>query len=285
MRILKSFVAAFMCVILVLSITACGNKEEKKKDNNDKGNKPQSVVTTTPEEIGPSASVAETLPGTVNNQIPGAVGEYERVDSSYFDTAAFVGDSVSLKLSYYAAATGDLGNAQFFASGSLGSANALWEISDESVHPTFQGEKMLVEDCIAASGANTVYIMLGMNDLGLYGLEDTLVNFETLMDKILEKSPSVQINVQSMTPMTNESYILGDSLNNETIKEYNRRLCEMCERRSWFFIDVASVMYDANGTALNRDYCSDPDDMGVHFTEAGCDEWIEYLKTHAVHYE
>lgn len=289
MKTLRSVLAIILCVLFVFSFAACGKKNDNKNDENESK---ASVTSTQEGSAGKTETVDKTETnsetsentesGDVNTEISGAVGESERVDSSYFDDAAFIGDSVSLKLSYYAAATGDLGNAQFFASGSLGSANSLWDISDESVHPTYQGEKMLVEDCISNSGAQKVYVMLGMNDLGLYGLEDTLVNFETLMDKILQKCPDVKIIVQSMTPMTETSYIIGDSLNNDGIKEYNRRLCELCEERGWYFIDVASVMYDASGSELNRDYCSDPDDMGVHFTESGCDAWIEYLKTHAV---
>lgn len=202
------------------------------------------------------------------------------VKKSYFDDVAFVGDSVSLKLSYYASSTGKLGGAQFFTAGSLGSANALWEVSDESVHPYYLGVKTLVEDCIQQSGVKKVYIMLGMNDIGLYGIDDTVKNFETLIGKILQKSPNVQIIVQSMTPMTSTSTILGSSLNNTSIKEYNVKLSQLCEKKGWSFVDVASVMYDAQGNNLNRSYCSDPDGLGVHFTEAGCEAWINYLYTH-----
>lgn len=216
--------------------------------------------------------------GSVNTA--GAVAESAKVGASYFDNVAFVGDSVSLKLSYYAASTGDLGKAQFFTAGSLGCANALWEVSDESVHPSFQGTKMLVEDCIANSGASTLYIMLGMNDIGLYGIDDTIENYKTLLGKITAKSPQIKVVVQSMTPMTSTSTILGQSLNNENIKIYNSRLSQMCSENGWAFVDVASVMYDAQGANLNRDFCSDPDGLGVHFTEAGCEKWIEYLSTH-----
>lgn len=263
-RLSMRILLVLMSALLVLSMTACGGD----------------TATTTPEETT-SAGVSQsaTTEAPADTGTVGAVGESAAVDASYFDDAAFVGDSVSLKLSYYAV-NGCLGNAQFFTAGSLGSANALWEVSDESVHPSYQGQKMLVEDCIANSGAKKVYIMLGMNDLGLYGLEDTVKNFETLVDRILEKSPSVQIVVQSMTPMTSTSTIIGENLNNDNIKIYNQRLCDLCTEKGWAFVDVASVMYDAEGENLNRDYCSDPDQLGVHFTEEGCQKWVDYLSTH-----
>ena len=48
----------------------------------------------------------------------------KEVDSSWFDDAVFVGDSVTLKLSYYAD-NGSLGKAEFLCAGSLGYGEAL----------------------------------------------------------------------------------------------------------------------------------------------------------------
>lgn len=265
-KLIKLFIISMMCILLVFSMSACKDKSPE----NSQGDTASSQVAT---QSATTASQEVTASeGPVEEGVP--------VDASYFDNAAFVGDSVSLKLSYYAAATGALGNAQFFTAGSLGSANSLWEVSDESVHPSYQGVKMTVEECVANSGAEVVYIMLGMNDIGLYGIDDSVENYKTLVGRILEKSPDVKIVVQSMTPMTDTSEILGESLNNENIKVYNEKLKELCTQQGWAFVDVASVMYDAQGVNLNRDFCSDPDGLGVHFTEAGCEKWVEYLCTH-----
>lgn len=253
---------AVVCIMIITMAAACGGNE---------------VTNTLPDD-----SNNTTITAPVINPPSDGDGSNAPVDANYFNDAAFVGDSVSLKLNYYCATTGDLGKAQFFTSGSLGAGNALWEVSDESVHPSYQGEKMLIEDCLAASGASKVYIMLGMNDIGLYGVDDTVANYETLMDRILAKCPDIQIIIQSMTPMTETSNILGDTLNNQSIKEYNGKLKTLAEERGWGFVDVASVMYDESGSQLNAEYCSDPVDMGVHFTEAGCAAWIDYLKTHIV---
>lgn len=288
----KTIVLSVLCLVLAFSVCACSNKADNSNNKSEtttvSATQEQATQNTAsaPVEETTTSSVSVDIPvspeNSTNTQVntPGAVGESTAVSADFFNDAAFIGDSVSLKLSYYAAATGELGNAQFFTSGSLGANNALWEVSDESVHPSYQGQKMLIEDCIAASGASKVYIMLGMNDIGLYGIDDTVASYETLVDKILAKSPEVQIIVQSMTPMTSTSEIMGQSLNNDNIKAYNARLSQLCSQRGWSFVDVACVMYDAQGINLNRDFCSDPDGMGVHFTEAGCEMWIDYLSTH-----
>ncbi|MDO5124322.1 MAG: GDSL-type esterase/lipase family protein [Eubacteriales bacterium] len=266
----KTFLSIFtllICAFLIFSLAGCLGDTE-----------PDGAPTTSPA-IATGSIITPENAGNNDTTKP-STNEGTPVDASYFDDAAFVGDSVSLKLEYYCSATGALGNAQFFTSGSLGSGNALWEVSDESVHPSYRGEKMLIEDCIAKSGAKKVYIMLGMNDLGMYGIDDTLVNYETLTDRILEKSPGVKIIIESMTPMTETSNILGASLNNENIITYNNRLKDFAEDKGYGFVDIASVMYAEGENSLRRDYCSDPDDMGVHFTESGCEAWVNYLKTH-----
>lgn len=292
-KYLKSFFVLALCLLLMVVFTACKSDDKESLEPTATQDTTTSASVSNTETTGETteeteetttatSSSVDAPSGDSNTQIntPGAVQGGSQVGLSYFDDAAFVGDSVSLKLSYYAAATGALGNAQFFTSGSLGAGNALWEVSDESVHPSYNGVKMLIEDCVANSGASKVYIMLGMNDIGLYGIDDTIKNYEELVGRIKAKSPNVQIVVQSMTPMTSTSNILGSSLNNDNIKIYNNRLSELCKKNGWAFVDVASVMYDAQGINLNRDFCSDPDGMGVHFTEAGCEKWIDYLTTH-----
>ena len=209
----------------------------------------------------------------------GLVGKSDAVDVSFFDDAVFIGDSVSLMLQYYCAATKALGNAQFLCAGSLSATNALWEVSSQSVHPSYQGKKMLVEDGVAASGAKKVYIMLGINNIS-YGVDYAANDMVTLIDRILAKSPGVTIIIESTTPMASSSTIVTNSLNNEKIQAYNDKMKSICEERGWFFVNVAESVRDSSGY-LNSSYCSDNNSMGIHFTNDGCKVWVEYLKTHA----
>lgn len=206
------------------------------------------------------------------------VPECDPVDVSYFDDAVFVGDSVSLRLQYYCTANGGLGDATFLCSGSLSATNALWGVGSESVHPSYQGKKMLVEDGIAACGAKKAYIMLGMNNIS-FGIENATNDMVTLMDRILEKSPDVTLIIQAVTPMTASSRIYSNALNNEKIDEYNEAMRQICQERGWYFLDVNTQFKDENNQ-LVRTYCSDPDEMGIHFSNAAAEIWINYLKTH-----
>ena len=217
--------------------------------------------------------------------IKNAVGESEKQDFSYFDDAVFVGDSVTLKLKYYATERrsidpGFLGKAQFLCSGSLGSANALWEVSQQSVHPMYKGQKNPIQDSIVQMGAKKIYIMLGVNDVALYGIDESINNMSELISKILDKVPDAKIYVQSATPIVKGKEV--NKFNNGSIQIYNNKLSELCEQKGYNFIDVASVMKDEQGY-LKAEYCSDPSgpsSLGIHFTPKACEVWVDYLLTH-----
>ncbi len=240
---------------------------------------------TTPPPASPPEPEAppETAPPEpfVQPDMTGAVPEGPRVDSSYFDDVVFIGDSISLKLTWYESAMNVLGNAQFLTEGSLGSGNALWYVSDASRHPKYNGQKMLLRESVPLTGAKKMYIMLGMNDIGVYGVSGAVANLVTLVNAIRANAPDIQVFIQSMTPTTSTSYLCRNKHTIENIISYNKALLQACLDNGWYFVNVASAMYDEYGY-LRMDYCSDPGNMGIHFSNAGCAAWVEYLYTHAV---
>ncbi len=201
------------------------------------------------------------------------------VDVSYFNNCALVGDSVTLSLKNYCAATGELGDAVFLCAGSMSARNALMPLgSKDAIHPSYKGVKMTVEDAVLKSGVDKVYIMLGMNGIS-FGIENEINNIITLVGRIKEKSPDVKILIQSVTPMAKGSNISGAKLNNTKIAQYNERLKQVCEENKWYYIHIAEAVTGADGY-LRKEYCSDASGMGIHFTKTGDQVWIEYLKTH-----
>lgn len=278
--------AVCLIALLVLGFSACRDKQEENPDV------PATMVMDTTisqqaylsELVDPTQSTQPSAPATQTPQgeKPTPTQPGKPVDGMFFDDAVFVGDSVSLKLNYYVSdqrSYGDcLGKAKFLTSGSLGSAQALLAVSSESLHPTYQGEKLRIEDTIAKIGAKKVFIMLGMNDIAVYGIEGSLDNYEDLVEDILAKSPDAVIYAQSCTPMA-----VGcerSVLNNKNIVKYNNALKERCEENGWRYMDIYSVVVDEQGY-LRAEYCSDPDDMGIHFMDAGCKAWVDYLMNNA----
>ena len=235
-------------------------------------------------ETGDASSGGESTTVSTNGVTQGALPESPRVEDSYFDDAVFIGDSVSLKLNLYVTKNRQsnptlLGKAQFLTAGSMGSGNALQPVSDDSIHPLYNGEKMSLADSVAASGAKKVYIMLGMNDLAVYGVDGAVANMETLLNGILEKTPDAKIFIETATPLVKAKSIETNKLNNTNVRLYNEKLAELCAKNGWYLVDISSAVQDSEGN-LNASYCSDPDDMGIHFTDEGCSVWIDYLYTH-----
>lgn len=250
---------------------------------------PTPVPQITPTPAPPSRMVTDytVLSGVPNTDKALGLPENGKVNDAYFDNCVFIGDSVSLKLTQYVRNMRKeypslLGTAPLFlTAGSLGSGEALEPLSSKSLHPSYMGKKMLLEDAVAASGARKVFIMLGMNDIAPYGIEGSANNMITLIERIMEKSPGIQVFIQSATPRIKGEY---QKLNNNALFEYNLKLYEYSrqnESRGVYFLDIAYIMRDQNGD-LPTNYCSDVEGMGMHFNNTACKLWIEYLYTHTL---
>ncbi|MBS5344325.1 MAG: hypothetical protein KHX91_07205 [Clostridium sp.] len=259
----------------LLSLTACGSGDSSNTStiSNVTNESSSAVSSAHSDKTDSNTNGASTVVSSVNGEVP----------YSFFNDAVFVGDSVSLKLNLYVSAqrktdSNFMGTAQFLTPGSYGTGNELKELgSDNSVHPSYNGTEMYLADAIQSMGAKKVFIMLGMNDIAVYGNDGAVKNMETVLTQIKEKNPETSIYVQSMTPIVGTAQT--GSLTNENLNIYNAGLKTMCEQNGYTYLDVASVMKDSEGN-LKREYCSDPDNMGVHFTDEGCKVWIDYLRTH-----
>lgn len=208
--------------------------------------------------------------------------EYIQVDDSYFNDAVFIGDSISYGFELYVTekrANGEtvLGEAQFLTSGSLSYGNSLWDVSDESVHPTYNGEKMKLEDAIAQIKPRKIFILLGTNDVALYGVEQTVANADTEISRMLEASPGADIFIMSTTPKYSpaESDVDG-ALNNADIDALNVAMRQFAVEKGYNFMNIAPLFKDETG-GLAADYCSDKEGMGIHFTSAAYDIWLNFL--------
>lgn len=198
-------------------------------------------------------------------------------DASFFDKAVFIGDSISVTLESYCTATGALSKAQFLCAGSMSPTNMLTgQILPE--YPKGSGQKPPIEDSVAATGAQVVYVMLGMDNIA-YGLEKSTGDYVTILNNILAKNPEVQIVVQSVTPMTTDSPRASKTLNNDTINAFNSRMQEICQENRWYYLNVSEKFKGGDGGLIPA-YCSDKTSMGMHFTYEGAKVWVDYLLSH-----
>lgn len=201
-------------------------------------------------------------------------------DKEFFNDAVFVGDSVTLGLKNYTTAQRNkgkecLGTAQFLCVGSMSYTNALSKVTSSSLHPTYKGQKMTVEEGLQKAGARKAFIMLGMNDFSAYSDKVWKQSVVTLISRIREKNPEIGIYIQSVTPILDG--MEHGRFSNENILVFNSYLKSFCEENDCAYIDIGSeVMADETGH-LKKAYCGDPSAMGIHMSSSGCSAWASYL--------
>lgn len=219
------------------------------------------VPANTQEPAQPSAapSAEPTRPadvpfGTVPEEMP------ESLDS-YFDDAAIIGDSVTLKLRNYAVENDLLGDVKFLCSGDFGVGHAV----NYTLNVTFRGEEVKLEDALHDLSCKKAFIMLGMNDLVIYGIDGAMELWGSLIENIRAQSPDIQIFIQSMTPI----YTAGQLkiLNNENVDQYNIALEKFAKNNDCIFMNLAPYFKDQDGGLIPA-YCSDE---YVHFTDSACE--------------
>ena len=261
---MKKF-AAILLTVGLSSALLCGCGKETKTEQS---------LTLPP--AAPTAAVSDATTQAATQ--PVTLDAEGKVAPSWFDDAVFVGDSITTTLDYLCGEDpGLLGNAQFVCADSLSYHNAQWHLNDENaVHPQYRGETVLAERAAELTGASKMFILMGINDVDTYGVEDTMDSLKEFVRKILTHSPNVQLYFQSTTPMITD--LETDILNNEIIREFDGQLQAYCNENGYHYIDLYHQMCDDTG-ALRDDYCVDPDADGVHFTDEACIIWANYLKT------
>lgn len=273
---------AVLTLSLLLALAACGPAQDAADPTGEDSTTHQTGETTSPED---TQTTQENQDGQTGEEAPAKtdtvpVPESAPVDASWFDDAAFVGDSVSVTLANYNSSYGTLGKAKFFCSVSLSQTNALsYQAGNERLpeYPAGSGQHPRIEDGIAASGAKKVYLMLGMNCIAS-GVDRVSQDLVTLVSKIQEKSPGIAVLIESVTPMTADSPRADGSLNNFTIQEFNEKMKAICQEKQWYYVNVAEAVTGDQG-ALKAEYSGDKA-MGIHFNYDGAAAWANYLLTH-----
>lgn len=263
----RSVIIGVFVLVIITSIVVCFSFGNSNIDN--------SSVTNQTTDAPTEPETTEPLP-TEYVEVTGPVKD------DFFDKTIFVGDSITLGFSMYvedqrSQGIDCLGKSYVFANGSLGYINSqeMPAGDSNSMLPLYKGKQQNVEDVVADFGAERVYIMLGMNDI-TYGDPDYVLGYtKTMIDKIKSKSPDVRICLETVTPRI-EAFENAE-LSNEKIRKYNAELKEFAKTNDCSFIDLYSAVSDENG-CLRNEYCSDPEAMGLHFSYAGSQVIVDYLR-------
>lgn len=204
----------------------------------------------------------------------------EELGHDYFADSVFLGDSVTLGLRNYATKKRKtnpdfLSNAAFIGVGSYSVYEALLTPSETTIHALYNGVQTQPQDILADMGAEKVFICLGLNDVGLFTVNQHLTHYATLILRIQTACPGIKIVIISTTPLTVEGE--KKALYNYRIDTFNREVIKLAEQYNCYYADVTSVLKDEEGYLADElssdNYC--------HLENEAYDKIIHYLLTHA----
>lgn len=226
-------------------------------------------------EIAPEATAAPTSeptpepsPEPTAMPTPEPTPDMSPLGAEFFNDAVFLGDSTSHKLEVYTYGHDDIGEPDFITQSSYSVRNAVY--NKGKIY--FGGKTVPLGDLIEKTGATRMFILLGMNDLGILGVDRTMENWEIFYGMLREMNPTIDIYIQSLTPMYGAAQ--SPTLNNAMIDEYNERLRAFAEEKGCCFVEIAQVFKDEDGNLLD----ALTEDRYVHFNTEGCVLWAEALR-------
>ena len=191
-----------------------------------------------------------------------SVGSFAAVDKSYYDNVLFIGDSLTVGLSMY----GNLKNAKYFCITGMG--------ADEALSKDMDGVTL---DALLDGGEyDAVYIMLGINDMGLKR-KSYLSVYSTLLSHVQEKQPNASIVIQSILAVTSSYTAEHPKFNNDEIRERNAGLAEMADGVQIFYLDLNTFFVDDAGN-LRESQARD----GLHLKSNAYKVWKDALLANGI---
>ena len=194
---------------------------------------------------------------------------YAKENISYFDDAAFLGDSRTLGISDYAG----LDAADFYCDSGM----TIFKILEEEVTYQKTGSKVLMPEVLQNKKYGKIYIMLGMNELGYGNTEMYLEQYRQVLNQIREWQPEAIIYIMANLHVSEEKNNMETEFNNMNINSKNAASAELANGTDVFYLDVNPVFTDEEGY-LNAELTFD----GVHLYAKHYDAWREFLLEHAV---
>ncbi|MBO4456158.1 MAG: acylhydrolase [Butyrivibrio sp.] len=196
--------------------------------------------------------------------------ELTEVTEDYFDDALFIGDSRTVGLSEYCEELS--ARATFYAQVSL----SIHKVLEKDFIETDEG-KITVEQALEDEEFAKIYIMLGLNEMGV-GDVDTFINkYGEVLARIRELQPNAIIYIQGIMHVSEQKSEKDKIFNNPSINERNEALKQFANGKDIFYIDMNEAIDDENGNLI-----ADLTNDGVHLKASAYQGWYEFLLHHAI---
>ncbi len=193
----------------------------------------------------------------------GIVPVLKKVEDSYFDDAVFVGDSLTLGLSYFSGF-----NSEFLCVGGLSTKNLDTEPLDNG--------KTVIDTISSKDHIGKIYIMLGTNESVYQKPQEFIKRYSDFIDKVRQYHPNAVVYIQSIMPIS-KNFSETHDLKNHLITDHNKYLLELAKEKQCYYVDVNTFFAGDDGY-LPENAGGD----GVHLSPENYRVMANYLKEHAV---
>lgn len=219
----------------------------------------------------PEGSAPEDAPYDFSQPVP----QGEAVDNSYFDDAAFVGDSRTDGFMIYSG----IGTGKNLTSNGL----SIFKLAEKKAL-TVGGKKYTLLEALGLESYGKVYLSLGVNELGYYDDQNFYASYCAAIDAIRAVQPNAVIYIQGLIPLNEKQIEEANgnkyNLTNDHLRVYNDLMRKAAEEKQVAYLDLYAEFADENG-ALPEGVSRD----GVHLVKDACKQWLDYLKTHTVEFD
>lgn len=183
------------------------------------------------------------------NDKKGGDNSAEISNKIYFEDSVFMGDSITEGLDFY-----DIVNKS--------------SVLAEKGQTLVQAKETV--STLSSIKPKRVFTLYGMNDLETFETpNDFKNNYIKLIKSIKKAVPSVEIYVQSLTPVQAKVRQKNLSLSQGRIDEFTDQVIEVAKLENVHYIDIKSIIKDRNDLY-------EPD--GMHFTMKFYGLWLNYLR-------
>lgn len=243
-----------------------GKKEIKTVQKTEKENVPQesAIPDMSPEEVVPATEAVEPTEIPVEMQTIPEKREFQRVEMDYLDDALFIGDSRTSTLYEYAGWE----NTDFFVK----YGQMVWDVWENDM------DGVTLEQMLTSKQYGKIYIMLGINELGVGTPESFAAQFGSVVEQVRQFQPNAVIFVESIMHVTQSKDAENTYINNQEINARNEKLKELADNQTVFYIDENEVMDEPGTGMLKEEYSFD----GVHLQAKYIEVWREFLLDHGI---
>lgn len=202
-------------------------------------------------------------------------------ENAFFANSVFVGDSLTVGFEEYCRTHDSIASDSTYFLARV-SCSAKVAISDNAltkhsnIMPVYNGNVQYIEDSVSQiPNVSKMFICFGMNDLTGSTPEQFVSNLQTLIGRILAKTPGLQVYVISIPCVMSDVQTGG--LNNNTIQMANILLQNTCAANGWGFINISEYLMGQDN-AIRPEYSSD---HYVHENNYAYKIWNKVLKDYA----